>query len=160
MPRAKRKKFATCAEPAEAHLAEGAATLEQLVGATLRDHDEFAVLSAMERRALIGRLVAAIRCAHAGLKFRMRGVSDTAVVGQVFVHDIAAALNSAGITATYWRTEDGSGRQSLLFDLAQELAGDARVKLPTDLSALGRLSREWYGERYDFPSLQQAKGGL
>jgi hypothetical protein len=121
-----------------------AAPLRALIGGTLGDFEEFATLEPTVSGQLIDDLEGAVRRARVGYRFQRRGVSDRDMAAAVLMKDIAAALRTAGVPATRWRKlDDGSGRESLLFGVFRDLAGDALLAAPKDLKVLGQSSKQW-----------------
>jgi hypothetical protein len=118
-----------------------------LVRHYLVDFDEFAVLPQATREALITRLADALAFVRAGVRAGKRGMSDTALAQQIFISDVARALEEAGLPATRWRKKyDLRKGESLLFRLARELAEVAGIVLPKDLKLAGqRAVRHQYG---------------
>lgn len=148
MPR-KRRKFIVTVEPPEPPIDPKAATLEELVGAILKDFDELSVLPTSTKELLIRDLVESVRRARAGLRFRRRGVGDGFQTVSVFLADLATALTAAGIKPARWRknydgrTDECDDAESLFFKLARALAGDAGLKLPADLKLVAQASTQW-----------------
>ena len=121
-----------------------AAPLRALIGATLIDFDEFATLEPHVSERLVDDLEEAVRRARVGYRFQRRGVSDRNSAASVLMSDIATGLGKAGIQATRWRKiDDGTDRESLFFRVTRDLASDAGLALPKDLTVLGRSSRQW-----------------
>jgi hypothetical protein len=143
MPRKSRRSFRTTVEKHTNANPQGA-PLRALIGGTLVDHDEFATLQPNVREQLIEDLEEAVRRTRTGYKFQRRGVSDRDMAASVFMNDIAAALQKAGVPATRWRKlDDGSDRESLLFRIVRDLAVDAGLNMPKDLKVIGQSSTQW-----------------
>jgi hypothetical protein len=109
----------------------------------LVDFDELALIQGATREKLIADVVYALGILRGGLRAGKRGLSDKAVAQQIFVGDLARALEQAGLPATRWRKKyDGGGGESLLFRVAREVAEIAGVVLPKDLKVLGQRAAQ------------------
>jgi len=105
-----------------------------LVRHALVDFDELAVLSDQTREQLTDDLVDASRFARCGVKAGKRGLSDKALAQQIFMSDVARALQRAGLPTKRWRKKyDNGGGESFLFRLAREVAKVSGIALPKDL---------------------------
>ena len=143
MPRKPRLPFCTAVEK-YSNPRHGSASLCALIDATLIDRDEFAAIEPDVRVGLVNDLEESVRRALVSYSFQRRGVSDKKNTASIFMSDIAASLEKAGIPAKRWRKiDDGSGRESLLFRLSRDLASDAGLKLPTDMKVLSQSSQKW-----------------
>jgi hypothetical protein len=126
---------------------------EELVRAALVDVEEMAVLPDAVREHLIRDLVEAVRYARAGVAVGKVGVSNKATAQQVYMSDIARAMERTGLRATRWRKryDDGDGPsggapESLFFRVAREVADIAGITLPQDLKLAGqRAAQHQYG---------------
>jgi hypothetical protein len=136
-------------DPGDRH----ATTDEELVGAALVDLEEVAVLPDIVREQLSRDLVDAVRYARAGVAVGKIGVSNEATAQQVYMSDVARAMERAGLWATRWRKryDDGDGPsddapESLFFRLAREVADVSGIALPQDLKLPGnRAAHHQYG---------------
>ena len=107
----------------------------------LVDFDELAVLSSQVREQLVSDLVDIIRFARGGVKARRQGVSDKALVQQIFLSDVARALERVGLPAKRWRKQyDNGGGESFFFRLAREVADVAGLVLAAGPQTLGQAS--------------------
>jgi hypothetical protein len=118
-----------------------------LVRHALVDFDELGVLSDQAREQLIEGMVDSIRFARTGVKAGKRGLSDRALSQQIFMSDIARALERAGLPAKRWRKKyDNGGGESLLFRMVREIAAVSGIALPQDLKLPGqRAAQHQYG---------------
>jgi hypothetical protein len=119
-----------------------------LVRHALVDFDELAVLSSPIREQLIADLTDAIRFARAGIKAGKRGMSNKALVKQIFLSDVGRALERAGLPAKRWRKRYEGDRpsvdapESLFFRLAREIADVSGMALPRDLKLPGKRAAQ------------------
>jgi hypothetical protein len=126
---------------------------EELARAALVDLDEVAVLPDVVREQLIRDLVDAVRYARAGVEVGKVGVSNEATAQQVYMSDVARAMERAGLRPTRWRKryDDGDGPsddapESLFFRLARAVADASDMALPQDLKLPGnRAAQHRYG---------------
>jgi hypothetical protein len=91
--------------------------------------------------------VDSVRFARGGVKARKRGVSDKALAQQIFLSDVARALERAGLPIKRWRKQyDNGGGESFFFRLAREVAEVSNIALPRDLKLPGkRAAQHEYG---------------
>jgi hypothetical protein len=124
-----------------------AVALPDLVRAVLVDFAELAGLSSETHEQLVVNLMDAIGYARTGVKAGKRGVSDKALVQQIFLSDVARALERAGLPVKRWRKQyDSGGDESFYFRFAREIARIADIDLPKDLKLPGkRAARHQYG---------------
>jgi integrase len=119
-----------------------------LVRHALVDFDELALIPNDTRDQLISDLVDAVRFARAGVNAGKRGLSDKSLAQQIFLSDVARALERAGLPAKRWRKRYDRGDEptanapeSLFFRLAREVAEVCGIVLPMDLKLLSQ--RAW-----------------
>lgn len=122
-------------------------TEADLVRHALVDFDELGLLSDQAREQLVEDLVDSIRFVRTGVKAGKRGLSDKAVAQQIFMSDVARALERAGLPAKRWRKKyDNGGGESFLFRMAREIAAVSDIALPQDLKLPGqRATQHQYG---------------
>jgi hypothetical protein len=124
-----------------------------LVQHALVDFDELSVLSTEAHQQLISDLVEALRFHRCGVKAGKRGVSDKASVQQIFLSDVARALEGAGLPVKRWRKRydagdgpSGDAPESFFFRLAREVAEVSGIALSKDLKLPAkRAARHQYG---------------
>jgi hypothetical protein len=134
-----------------------------LVRHAMVDFDDLALLSREAREQLVAELVDAVRFRRGGVKVGKRGVSDKAVTQQIFLSDVARALERAGLPAKRWskRYNDGDGLspdapESFLFRFTRGLADAFGLALPQDLKLPGkRAAQHQYGAMS--PAMQAAQ---
>jgi hypothetical protein len=108
------------------------------------DFEELATLEPNVSERLVDDLEEAVRHARVGYRFQRRGVGDRNMAASILMSDIAAGLRKAGIQVKRWRKiDDGSDRESLFFRVTRDLASDAGLTLPKDLTDLGKSSEQW-----------------
>jgi hypothetical protein len=117
---------------------------KELVSHALVDLEELAVLPDAVREQLIRDLVDAVRYARAGVAVGKVGVSNEATAQQVYMADVARAMERAGLDPTRWRKQyDNGGGESLYYRVGREVADVTGLPpIPKDPKLVGQRASQ------------------
>jgi hypothetical protein len=145
MPRKRWKYKVTCydvprIDPGDRH----ANSDEELVSHALVDLEELAVLPDAIREHLIADLVDAVRYARAGVAAGKVGISNEATTQQVYMADVARAMERAGLDPTRWRKQyDNGDGESLYYRVGREVADVTGLRpIPKDPKLVGQRASQ------------------